>query len=148
MSSWFRGRNIGHATAHRTDHANVGAARVGVHREQLVTRPLQVSPSLQVAAALRRARRLANRTPRLFPGVRPGQPLSRKAFGDQLARRGVKVGPARTTALVALAAELPPPVLAELPDVHIHTALKWTHHAQRDGSAYRTARVTDRDGGG
>jgi hypothetical protein len=43
--------------------------------------------------------------------------------------------PARTTALVALAAELPPPVLAELPDVHIHTALKWTHHAQRDGSA-------------
>ncbi|QIZ00673.1 hypothetical protein HEP87_51740 [Streptomyces sp. S1D4-11] len=80
--------------------------------------------------------------------MRPGQPLSRKAFNDQLARHGVKVGPARTTALIALAAELLPPVLAELPDVHIRSALKWAHNAQRDGSAYLTARVTDRDAGG
>ncbi|MEU3225612.1 hypothetical protein ABZ695_20955 [Streptomyces sp. NPDC006976] len=78
----------------------------------------------------------------------PGHPLGRKAFNDQLTRPGIHARPARTAALIALVAELPPPVPAELLDVHIHIALKWAHHAQRDWSAYPTARITDRDGGG
>lgn len=124
---------------------------------QLGNARLWIAPRLaellhQLAKAPRQrsklSRRLANQIPWLFPGVLPGHPLSRKAFNDQLARHGIQARPARTAALIALAAELPPPVLAELLDLHIHTALKWAHHAQRDWSAYLTARITDRDGGG
>lgn len=114
------------------------APRLAELLHQLATAPRQRSTF---------SRRLANQTPWLFPGALPGHPLSRKAFNDQLARHGIKARPARTAALIALAAELPPPVLAELLDVHIHTALKWAHHAQRDWNSYLTARITDRDGG-
>lgn len=93
-------------------------------------------------------RRLDNQIPWLFPGALPGHPLSRKAFNAQLTCHGIKARPARIAALIALAAELPPPVLAEPLDVHIRTALKWAHHAQRDWSAYLTARITASDGGG
>ncbi|WP_329159899.1 hypothetical protein OHB49_11165 [Streptomyces sp. NBC_01717] len=86
-------------------------------------------------------RPLGNQASWLFPGVLPGQPLSRKAFNSQLVRRGIHTRPARTAALIALAGELPAPVLAALLDVHIHTALKWAHHAQRDWSSYLAART-------
>ncbi|MER5793260.1 hypothetical protein [Streptomyces sp. NPDC001980] len=86
---------------------------------------------------------LADQPSWLFPGVLPGHPLSRKAFNDQLVRQGIQTRPARTAALIALAAELPAPVLADLLGVHIHTALKWAHHAQRDWSSYLVARAAD-----
>ncbi|MFE3107606.1 hypothetical protein ACFXKJ_33655 [Kitasatospora indigofera] len=88
-------------------------------------------------------RNLAGRPPWLFPGVVPGRPLSRKAFNDRLTRQGIHTGPARTAALIALAAGLPAPVLAGLLDCHIHTALKWARHAQRDRSTYVSVRATD-----
>lgn len=79
----------------------------------------------------------------LLPGVIPGHPLSRKAFNDQLAREGIRTRSARTAALIALASELPAPVLADLLNLHIHTALKWARHAQRNWSAYLSARVEE-----
>lgn len=88
-------------------------------------------------------RHLADQPSWLFPGVLPGHPLSRKAFNDQLVRQGIQTRPARTAALIALAAELPAPVLADLLGVHVHTALKWAHHAQRDWSSYLVARTAD-----
>lgn len=88
-------------------------------------------------------RHLADQPPWLFPGVLPGHPLSRKAFNDQLACQGIQARPARTAALIALAAELPAPVLADLLGIHIHTALKWARHAQRDWSSYLVARTAD-----
>ncbi|WP_327281168.1 MULTISPECIES: hypothetical protein [unclassified Streptomyces] len=88
-------------------------------------------------------RNLTGQLPWLFPGVVPGRPLSRKAFNERLARQGIHTRPARTAALIALATELPAPVLADLLDIHIHTALKWARHAQRDWSTYLTARATD-----
>ncbi|MFI6111358.1 hypothetical protein [Kitasatospora sp. NPDC051164] len=86
-------------------------------------------------------RTLTDQTPWLFPGVVPGQPLSRKASNDQLVHQGVHTRAARTAALIALATDLPAPVLADLLDVHIHTALKWARHAQRDWTTYLTARA-------
>ncbi|MFJ2864434.1 hypothetical protein [Kitasatospora sp. NPDC087314] len=71
----------------------------------------------------------------------PGHPLSRKAFNDQLVRQGVHTRAARTAALIALATDLPAPVPAGLLDVHIHTALMWARHAQRDWTTYLTARA-------
>ncbi|MDH6120448.1 hypothetical protein [Kitasatospora sp. GAS204B] len=69
-------------------------------------------------------RTLTGQPPWLFPGVVPGRPLSRKAFNDRLARQGIHTRAARTAALIALATELPAPVLADLLDIHIHTALR------------------------
>lgn len=62
---------------------------------------------------------------------------------NRLARQGIHTRRARTAALIALAAELPAPVLADLLEIHIHTALKWARHAQRDWSTYLSVRVTD-----
>ncbi|WP_432159085.1 MULTISPECIES: hypothetical protein [unclassified Streptomyces] len=103
----------------------------------------------QLAQAPRRrsslTRHLADQPLWLFPGVLPGHPLSRKAFNDQLVRQGIQTRSARTAALIALAAELPAPVLADLLGVHIQTALKWTHHAQRGWSVYLMARIAGSD---
>jgi len=58
---------------------------------------------------------------------------------------GLGTRAARAAAFVALAADLPAPVLADLLDVHIHTALKWARHAQRDWTTYITARAASLD---
>lgn len=77
----------------------------------------------------------------LFPGGFPGRPardaIYRKlrAYGIPHARR------ARSAALITLAAELPPPILAELLDLNINTAVHWAQHSQQDAAAYIEARI-------
>lgn len=51
---------------------------------------------------------------------------------------------ARSTALAALAADLPAAVLAHLLDININTALAWASYAQTDWTAYLTAAVEPR----
>jgi hypothetical protein len=76
----------------------------------------------------------------LFPGLVPGQPITPKAFSSNLTRHGIQTRPGHGAALIALAGELPVPVLADLLGVHIHTAQKWAAHVQRDWATYLAAR--------
>jgi hypothetical protein len=85
-------------------------------------------------------------TPRtwLFPGGTPGRHADSgrltKLLHDQL---GITIRPARNSALSAMAADLPAPVLAELLGVHLTTAGRWAALVKRDWSSYVVARRHD-----
>lgn len=75
----------------------------------------------------------------------PGQPLSTAGYSLLMRRHGFHIVPARSAALIALAGQLPSPVLAELLNIHVHTARKWASYSQPDWSAYLAERAADED---
>jgi hypothetical protein len=78
----------------------------------------------------------------LFPSTYPGQLADPGRIADQLVQElSLYTRPARASALCTLAEDLPAPVLAELLDVHITTAIRWTHLVKRDWSSYLAARA-------
>jgi hypothetical protein len=81
----------------------------------------------------------------LFPGHMPGYPLNSTGFGTKLARHGIPTHSGRNTALLALAAELPASVIADLFDLHLTTAVRWVKGAGRDWATYLAARHDDID---
>lgn len=141
------GERLRHLTADDIRGTDSQRTFLQIEQTSLWIPPRLAELLLQLAQAPRQrsafARSLNDQRPWLFPGVLPGHPLSRKAFNDQLVRHGIQTRRARTAALIALASELPAPVLADLLGVHIHTALKWAHYAQRDWSGYLMARLND-----
>lgn len=72
----------------------------------------------------------------LFPGRPAGQPLTASTLGRWLNAHGIHARPARNTALLQLAGDLPAAVLAELLGLHINTAVGWSGYARRDWVAY------------
>ncbi|MFE7834930.1 hypothetical protein ACFU53_02305 [Streptomyces sp. NPDC057474] len=80
--------------------------------------------------------------PWLFPGTLPGQPLSTAGYSLLMRRHGFHTIPARSAALIALADQLPSPVLAELLNIHVHTARKWAAYTQPDWAAYLAERAS------
>jgi hypothetical protein len=79
----------------------------------------------------------------LFPGLVPGQPIANHALTTRLSRYGINVRAARNGALVALAADLPAAVLADLLGIHIHTAVRWVGYARGDWAEYLAARAAE-----
>ncbi|SCE05053.1 hypothetical protein GA0115237_10884 [Streptomyces sp. ScaeMP-6W] len=76
----------------------------------------------------------------LFPGTRPGRHLSSTVLARRLTAHHIPVRPARTTALVQLAQDLPPAILAPMLGLHIITAQQWRRRAVTDWTAYLEAR--------
>jgi len=66
----------------------------------------------------------------------PGRPLSIGRLKARLAAIGVIGRTARNTALIDLASQLPPAVLARLLGIDINTAGSWAERAARSGAAY------------
>ena len=79
----------------------------------------------------------------LFPGQSPGRPAVDVLFGVRLQRHGINAHAGRNTARLALAAELPASVLADLTGISISTAERWSQWAKRDWSAYIAQRAAD-----
>jgi hypothetical protein len=79
----------------------------------------------------------------LFPGLVPGQPVFAHALTTRLNRYGISTRPARNGALMALAADLPAPIMADLLGMHINTAVRWVQFARRDWTDYLAARGAD-----
>lgn len=75
-------------------------------------------------------------SPSLFPGGRPGQPISSYQLGQRLHQIGLRPGQARSTALFQLASELPAALLARLLGVHISVAVKWQRASSGDWTSY------------
>lgn len=87
--------------------------------------------------------RPAPTTPRwLFPGQTPGQPMTHAGFAPKLKQLGIHARTARNAALIALATELPPAVLADLLGLHHVTAVRWADLARRDWHAYLATRTS------
>ncbi|MET9607073.1 hypothetical protein ABZZ17_18640 [Streptomyces sp. NPDC006512] len=76
----------------------------------------------------------------LFPGSRPGTHRGTGSLARALTEHGIPIRPARTTALIQLAQDLPPAVLAQLFGLHVITALQWRRRAATDWTAYLQAR--------
>jgi hypothetical protein len=80
----------------------------------------------------------------LFPGGTPGRHVDSgrltELLHDQL---GITIRAARNSALSAMAADLPAPVLAELLGIHLTTAGRWATLVKRDWTSYVVARRHD-----
>lgn len=74
--------------------------------------------------------------PWLFPGKRPGHPLGDDALGNRLQRIGLNPRQDRSTALFALATELPAAVLARMLGIHIKVAVAWQQASSGDWATY------------
>jgi hypothetical protein len=75
-------------------------------------------------------------SPWLFPGGRPGQPISAYQLAERLRQLGLRPAQSRTTALFGLATELPAAVLARLLGIHIKVAAEWQRAAAGDWTGY------------
>lgn len=75
-------------------------------------------------------------SPWLFPGGRPGRPISPYQLGQRLRRLGLRVGEARSTALFQLATELPAALLARLLGINISVAVNWQRVSSGDWTEY------------
>lgn len=81
------------------------------------------------------------RTKWLFPGQRPGRPLSAAGLEEHLHRYGIDARAARNSLMLDFASELPPVVLADLLGLHTNTAVRWVQAAQGDWTAYAAAKA-------
>ncbi|WP_406307114.1 hypothetical protein OHA61_38925 [Streptomyces sp. NBC_00885] len=97
--------------------------------------------------------RTTRRTAWIFPGYAAGTRRSAATLARKLRRHGLPAHPARNTALLTLASDLPASVLSEALGISITSALGWTRRAARDWNAYLTSRPThaprerEQDGG-
>ena len=87
--------------------------------------------------------RLGTPVPWLFPGQSPARPAVDILFGVRLHRYGIDAHAGRNTARLALAADLPASVLADLTGISISTAERWSQWAKRDWAAYVGQRAAD-----
>lgn len=76
----------------------------------------------------------------LFPGAAPGKPMRSAGMHNRLRRHHITAEPGRQTALLALAADLPAPIVADLLGVTTNTPLRWAQHTHPDWTAYLNAR--------
>jgi hypothetical protein len=74
--------------------------------------------------------------PWLFPGGAPAQPISASRLSARLASLGIHGRSARNTALMDLAATIPPAALARLLGIHITTAGDWAERTATSQAAY------------
>jgi hypothetical protein len=94
-----------------------------------------------VASGPRRARAAARESDWLMPGRKHGAHVTAEGLRRQLKVLGMPVRPGRRGALLALASELPAPVLAEHFAVHGARAAQWTRAAGRTYADYVATRT-------
>jgi hypothetical protein len=75
-------------------------------------------------------------SPWLFPGRRPGSPLTEDALGQRLHALGISPRQSRNTALFTLAADVPAAILAKMLGIHIKAAIHWQKISSGDWAAY------------
>lgn len=88
-------------------------------------------------------RPLGTPVPWLFPGKSRARPAVDILFGVRLHQYGIHTHTGRNAAGLALAAELPAPVLADLTGISVGTAERWSQWAKRDWAAYVGQRTAD-----
>jgi hypothetical protein len=75
-------------------------------------------------------------SPWLFPGGRPGTPIGASQLAHRIRAVGVHAGQGRSTAMFALAGQLPAALLAQMLGTHISAAVKWQRASAGDWTAY------------
>lgn len=80
-------------------------------------------------------------SPWLFPGIQPDRPLRASRLQVRLNAYGLRARAARTTALLDLATEVPPVVLADLLGMYPNTAVRWVQAAGGEWANYAAIRA-------
>ena len=75
-------------------------------------------------------------SPWLFPGCHPGTALTPDALGLRLHALGISPRQGRSTALLALAAEVPAAILAKTLGIHVQVAIQWQKISAGDWTVY------------
>jgi hypothetical protein len=114
----------------RLDHIHLQPDRVLI---QLGDEPIELLPPL---ASLVRQQHVEAAGPWLFPGAKPGTHLGPERLSRRLQQLGIRAGIARAGALLALAAAVPAPILAELLGYHDDTTNHWRRAAAGDWARY------------
>jgi hypothetical protein len=83
----------------------------------------------------------ATTSPWLFPGKLVGEPLRPERLQRRLAASGVRGLPSRASAVLALAREVPTPVLAEMLGYDHDIAAAWARLAAADYARYAASRA-------
>ncbi|WP_150119432.1 hypothetical protein [Enteractinococcus helveticum] len=78
----------------------------------------------------------------IFKGDRPGRHLTTAALRLPLTKRGINIRAAKNVALLNLARDLPPSVLADLLGISIAAAERWSTHSAHDWTDYPRVRLT------
>lgn len=109
----------------------------------LGTEPVQLPPPVNELVLELRQRRHGHATvgrtaehPWLFPGGRPGRPLSSNQMLRRMKALGIVARSARNTILMELAAEMPAVVLSKLLGISPSTATRWTEYAGAPAAGY------------
>lgn len=133
---------IRHLTADHLGHDDGRTyLATGTHRLLLPPKLARMLDDLAAAEVQRSRYSPSPNMPRwLFTGLIPGRPLTASGLSLKLAEFGMHTRPARNAALISLAAELPPAVLADLVGLHHNTATRWSLLAARDWHAFVAAR--------
>lgn len=136
---------ISRLTLHDVD-TGADQVRLRLGREPIVLPEPLSELARQLVATRRGHARIAEQgsSTWLFPGGRPGQPISSYQLTQRLHQIGVRPGPTRSTALFQLASELPAALLARMLGIHISVAVKWQRASSGDWTNY-AAEVSRRD---
>ncbi|MGB6455246.1 MAG: hypothetical protein WBH47_12265 [Streptosporangiaceae bacterium] len=119
-------------------HADEHQVRLRLGREPIVLPEPLAELVLQLVAARHGHATLGDQgaSPWLFPGGRPGRPISAEHLGERLRQLGLRPGQDRSGALFALATELPAALLARLLGIHISVAVAWQRASSGDWTNY------------
>jgi hypothetical protein len=119
-------------------HADEQQVRLQLGREPIVLPEPLATLVLRLVASRHGHASLGDQgtSPWLFPGGRPGQPISAEHLGERLRQFGLRPGQARSTALFGLATELPAALLARLLGIHISVAVAWQRASSGDWTSY------------
>ena len=131
-------------------HVQTSAGTVGLRlgREPVVLPEPLAGLVLELADRRRGHAALGDQgtSPWLFPGGRPGHPISSARMSERLRHLGIQSGQSRSTALFQLATDLPAAILARMLGIHISVAAAWQRASSGDWTNYaaevsrRTAR--------
>ena len=135
------GQRPGRIASLTTSHVSLDAGRTTL---TLGTTPISIpEPLASHLHDLARHRRHLSQVPAggpgpwLFPGMHPGQPVLPATISHRLARIGIDTVTGRASALLQLAGELPPTVVADLLGLRTKTAIAWGQLAAAPGPPTR-----------
>jgi hypothetical protein len=120
----------------RVDDVHIDATRV---RLALGAEPIEITGTF---ADLLRRQCARAQGPWLFPGAKPGTHLGPERIRRRLRELGIYPETARPGALLALAASVPAPILAELLGFHDDTANRWRRSAGGEWARYASLATT------
>lgn len=127
-------------TALTTTHVDIRDDTVSIHLGPTpVELPEPVAGLLRALEAARAGHAAIGRpaaTRWLFPGRRPGNPVSAAQMNKRLRDIGLRPKPARSAAMFGLAAELPAALLARMLGISIGVAVDWQHLSNGDWTGY------------